>query len=89
MNAHAAPLLFVLNNSIVTYICISSNKERISAGRPRGQIFSAGRGEIYIFSTASRPVLGRIQHPIQWVPVVATGVKLLVREAEHSPAPSA
>jgi hypothetical protein len=36
--------------------------------------------------TASRPALGPIQPPIQWVPaVVSPGVKRPWREADHSP----
>jgi hypothetical protein len=37
-------------------------------------------------STSSRPVLGPIQHPIQWVPGALTpGVKRQRREADNSP----
>jgi hypothetical protein len=43
-----------------------------------------------IFSTSSRPVLGPIQPPIQWVPgSLYSGVKRPRREADHSPPVSA
>jgi hypothetical protein len=45
-----------------------------------------GRGiGVSFFSTSSRPDLGPIQPPIQWVP----GVKQPGREADHSPASNA
>jgi hypothetical protein len=44
---------------------------------------------IFLFITASRPALGPIQPPIQWVPALSLGVKRLVREADHSPSSSA
>jgi hypothetical protein len=41
---------------------------------------------IFLFTTASRPALGLIQPPIQWVPRVLTlGIKRPGREANHSP----
>jgi hypothetical protein len=43
-----------------------------------------------IFATASRPVLGPTQPPIQWVPgALSLGVKRPGREACHSPPSSA
>jgi hypothetical protein len=49
-----------------------------------------GRLRSYLYSTASRPTLGSIQPPIQWVPVaLSLGVKRLEREADHSPPTSA
>jgi hypothetical protein len=46
--------------------------------------------EIFIFTTVSRPVLGRTQPPIQWVlGALSLGVKLPGREADHSPSSSA
>jgi len=42
-----------------------------------------------IFATASRPALGPIQPPTQWVPwALSQGKEWPVREADHSP-PSA
>jgi hypothetical protein len=35
-----------------------------------GRGLIAGRGKIYLFSTASRPALGPTQLPIQWLPGV-------------------
>jgi hypothetical protein len=41
---------------------------------------------IFHFTTASSPVLGPTQPPIQWVPgALSLGVKRLVSEAYHSP----
>jgi hypothetical protein len=46
--------------------------------------------EIFLFPTASRPVLGPTQTPIQWAPgTLSTGVKLSEHEADHSPLSSA
>jgi hypothetical protein len=43
-----------------------------------------------IFSTSSRPALGSIQPPIQWVPgAVSPGVRRPWRESDHSPPASA
>jgi hypothetical protein len=45
---------------------------------------------IFLFTTASRPALGPIQPPIQWVPGADShGVKRPGREAHHSPPSSA
>jgi hypothetical protein len=49
--------------------------------------FDSRRGlGIFLFTTASRTVLGSTQPPIQWVPgSFSLGVKRQVREADHSP----
>jgi hypothetical protein len=49
--------------------------------------FDSRRGPgIFLFTAASRPVLGPTQPPIQWVPgTLSLGVKQLGREADHSP----
>jgi hypothetical protein len=50
--------------------------------------FDSRRGwlEIFLFSTASRPVLGPTQSPIQMAPgALFPGVKRPWREADHSP----
>jgi hypothetical protein len=45
---------------------------------------------ILLFTTMSRPALGPIQPPIQWVPgALSLGVKWLGCEADHSPPSSA
>jgi hypothetical protein len=53
--------------------------------------FDSWRGlGFFLFTTASRPALGPIQPPIQWVPgALSLGVKRPVREADHSPPSSA
>jgi hypothetical protein len=44
------------------------------------------RGKVFIFSTASRPVLGPTQPPILWAQAaLSPGVKWPDREADHSP----
>jgi hypothetical protein len=51
----------------------------------RGSIPGRGSCENF-FSPVSRPALGSIQPPIQWVPVALTpGVKLPGRKTNHSP----
>jgi hypothetical protein len=51
--------------------------------------FPAGAGT-FLFTTASRTVLGPTQSPIQWVPgALSLGVKRPAREADHSPPSSA
>jgi hypothetical protein len=52
----------------------------VGTGRQRVRSSSPGRCEIFLFSMSTRPVLGPIQPPIQWV----SGVKL-GREADYSP----
>jgi hypothetical protein len=45
---------------------------------------------IFLFTTASRPALGTIQPPIQWVPgALSLGIERLGRETDHSPPSSA
>jgi hypothetical protein len=57
----------------------------LRAARPRGRSSSPGRVQNFLFSTASRPALGSIQPPIQWVPgALSPEVKWLGREADHS-----
>jgi hypothetical protein len=44
----------------------------------------------FLFSTSSRPAVGPIQPPIQWVPgALSLGVKWLGHEADHSSPTSA
>jgi hypothetical protein len=51
--------------------------------------FRPGLG-IFLFTTVSRPALGPIRPPIQWVPrAPSLGVKRPGREADHSPTSSA
>jgi hypothetical protein len=53
--------------------------------------FNSRRGlGIFLFTTASRTILGPTQPPIQWLPgALSLGVNRPVREADHSPPSSA
>jgi hypothetical protein len=56
----------------------------------QAQSSSPGKVKNFLFSTLSRPALGSIQLPIQWVPgAISPGVKRPGREADHSPPASA
>jgi hypothetical protein len=50
------------------------------------RVFESQQGlGIFLFTTASRPALGPIQPPIQWIQEsLSLGVKLPGREADHS-----
>jgi hypothetical protein len=62
----------------------------LQAGRPRSRSSSSGKVKNFLFSTSSRPALGFIQPPIQWVPGdLSPGEKRPEREADHSPPISA
>jgi hypothetical protein len=52
----------------------------------RDQNSSPGRPKIVLLSISSRPALGSIQLPIQWIPgALSSGVKRLWLQAESSP----
>jgi len=53
--------------------------------------FDSRRGlGIFLFTTASRTIMGPTQLPIQWVPgALPLGIKRPGREADHSPSSSA
>jgi hypothetical protein len=60
------------------------------AGQPRGWSLSPSRANNFLFSILSRPALGPIHPPIQWVlGAVSPGVKQPRHEADHSPKASA
>jgi hypothetical protein len=59
----------------------SRDSDWLWAGRPRGRSLSPGGGKNFHSSMSSRPALGPIQPPIQWVP----GIKRPEREADHLP----
>jgi hypothetical protein len=69
-------------------ICTKASRDSdwLWAGRPRGRSSNPAGGKTFLFPTASIPVLGPTQPPIQWVPgVLSPGVKRSGREADHSP----
>jgi hypothetical protein len=52
--------------------------------------FHSRQCKIFLFSTASRPALGPIQPPIQWIPgAISPEIKRQGREANHTPPSSA
>jgi hypothetical protein len=54
------------------------------------RVFVSRQGVVIYIITASRPVLGPTQPPIQWVPrALLLGLKWPGREADHSPPPNA
>jgi hypothetical protein len=64
--------------------------ERSRAGRPRDRSSSPYRGEIFLFSASSRPVLEPDQLPMQQErEALSLVVKWPGREADHSPPSSA
>jgi hypothetical protein len=70
-------LLFYLNHprfpccNNISYYFSSQYSNWLWAGRPRGRSSSPFRVKNYLFTTSSRPALGPIQPPIQWVPGAA------------------
>jgi hypothetical protein len=59
---------------------------RLRDARPGFDSWHGQERVSFFFTTASRPVLGPTQPPIQWVPwVPCPGKKRLGREADHSP----
>jgi hypothetical protein len=61
-----------------------STETRLRAGWPGCD--SRQRQGIFFFATASRPALGPIQRPIQWLPgALSLGIKRPVLEADHWP----
>jgi hypothetical protein len=71
---------------------IAQSVQRWAAGWTIGVLgfdFRRGLG-IFLFTTASRTVLGPTQPPIQWVTgALSLAVKWAKREADHSPTSSA
>jgi hypothetical protein len=62
----------------------------LRAVRPRGQSSSPERGEIFLLSMSSGPVLGPTHFPIQCVPgTLFPAAKRPWHEGEHSPPTSA
>jgi hypothetical protein len=68
----------------LTYYYLRSRcSDGLQTGRPG---FDSRHGKIFLVSTASRPVLGPIHPPAQWVSgTTSPGVKRPGREADHSP----
>jgi hypothetical protein len=89
--------LSLLQTSVIVYniylwTAIAQSVQRWATGWTIGVLgFDFRRGlVIFLFTTASRTVLGPTQPPIQWIPgALSSGVKRLGREADHSPPSSA
>jgi hypothetical protein len=68
------------------YIYIYLSTFGLRDGSPRDRSSSPGRGKKFLFSMSPRPVLGRTQPPIQWIPGSRSPrVKWPGREADQSP----
>jgi hypothetical protein len=68
----------------------SRYSDSLRTGRLRGRGSSPGRVKNFHFSMSSRPPMGSIQPPIQWVPgALSPGVKRPGSETDHSPPTSA
>jgi hypothetical protein len=83
---HSSPIWFL------PLVLVLLNHLLISTGWTIGVLgFDSQWGlGIFLFTTASRKVLGPSQPPIQWVPgALSLGIKQLGREADHSPPSSA
>jgi hypothetical protein len=86
----------LINNLLINRICMTPSSyyepgwrsrytDWLRAGRPRVWNSSPGSIKTFLFSTSSRPTLGRIEPPIQWIPrALSLGVKRPGREADHS-----
>jgi hypothetical protein len=81
----------ILSLSFLKWICITSRSQcndGLLTGRPGFD--SRHRQDIFLYSRASRPVLGSVSPPIQWEPeTLSTRDKQLGREADHSLSSSA
>jgi hypothetical protein len=67
-------------------LCMNRDSDWRRTGRLRGQSTSPGRVRNFLFSSSSRPALGPIHLPIQWVPgALSLVVKRPERKADHSP----
>jgi hypothetical protein len=72
------------------HFIINIVRDWLWAAWPRGQSSCPSKVKNFHFSTLSRPALGPIQPPIQWVPgALSFGVKWQEYEANHSPPTSA
>jgi hypothetical protein len=77
--------------NLVLYKCILDSSVGIATRLRDGQsgflgLIPGGGWEFFLFTTASRTVVGPTQPPIQWVPgVLSLGIKRPGREADHSP----
>jgi hypothetical protein len=71
----------------VDYVLLKSRySDWLRAERQKVSELESRYGQVFPFSTSSRPVLGRTRPPIQWLPVaLSPGVKRPGREADHSP----
>jgi hypothetical protein len=69
---------------------ISRYSDWLQAGRPKGRSSNPGKVKNFPLSTWSKPALGPIQPPIQWIPGhLSLGVTWPGSEADHSPPTSA
>jgi hypothetical protein len=87
--------VFITAGTDVTVGSQDISVDRAAGRRLSVQVSNLGRGNISVFSTSSRPILGPTQTHIQWIPGALSpgggggGVKLTEREADHLSPPSA
>jgi hypothetical protein len=74
--------------NVIEACTVSRHSDGLRAGQPRFD--SRQEQESFLYFTASRPALGPIQSPIQWVPAaIFSGLKRTRREVDHSSPSSA
>jgi hypothetical protein len=93
-------LYWNLHATLLTAVCIEHLIIYLEPGQLSGMAlgyemddrgFESRQGlRIFLYTTASRPVLGPTQPPVQWVTgALSLGIKRQDREADHSPPSSA
>jgi hypothetical protein len=78
--------LLLLNSNNYKLPCKCGVPVAQSVGRPRSPSLIPGRGNKFVLSTASRPVLEPAQSAIQWVPgLISRGLKRQERTDHSTP----
>jgi hypothetical protein len=78
------------SQTIPSCYAIQARPAQRLAGRPKDRISSPSKVKDFRFSTSSRPDVGPLQPPFQWVSgALSPGVKRSGCEVDHSPPASA